>query len=52
MARAYCSKPALAAALVEHLLSQHPMRTGWVRGDAAYGNSSALRKAMQQRGLE
>ena len=49
-ARAYCSKPALAAALVDHLLDQGLVRADWVGGDAAYGNSPALRQALQQRG--
>ena len=49
-ARAYRSKPALAAALVEHLLGQGLVRADWVGGDAAYGNSPALRQALQQRG--
>ncbi|MGI4832620.1 MAG: IS701 family transposase [Janthinobacterium lividum] len=49
-ARAYRSKPALAAGLVEHLLGQGLVRADWVGGDAAYGNSPALRQALQQRG--
>ena len=49
-ARAYRSKPELAAALVEHLLGQDLVRADWVGGDAAYGNSPALRQALQQRG--
>ena len=49
-ARAYRSKPALAAALVEHLLGQGLVRADWVGGDAAYGNSPALRQALQQCG--
>lgn len=49
-ARSYRSKPALAAALVEHLLGQGLVRADWVGGDAAYGNSPALRQALQQRG--
>ena len=48
VARAYRSKPALAAALVEHLLGQGLVRADWVGGDAAYGNSPALRQALQQ----
>ena len=49
-AQAYRSKPALAAALVEHLLGQGLVRADWVGGDAAYGNSPALRQTLQQRG--
>ena len=49
-ARAYRSKPELAAALVEHLLGQGLVRADWVGGDAAYGNSPALRQVLQQRG--
>ena len=49
-ARAYRSKPELAAALVEHLLDQGLVRADWVGGDAAHGNSPALRQALQQRG--
>ena len=49
-ARTYHSKPALAAALVEHLLGPGLVRADWVGGDAAYGNSPALRQALQQRG--
>lgn len=48
--RPYRSKPALAQALVEHLLGQNLVRADWVGGDAAYGNSPALRQALQQRG--
>ncbi|MGI4734114.1 MAG: IS701 family transposase [Janthinobacterium lividum] len=44
--RGYRSKPALAAALV----AQDLVRADWVGGDAAYGNSPALRQALQQRG--
>lgn len=49
-ARVYRSKPLLAAALVDHLLGQGLVRADWVGGDAAYGNSPALRQALQQRG--
>ena len=49
-ARAYRSKPELAAALVKHLLGQGVVRADWVGGDAAYGNSPALRQALQQQG--
>ena len=48
--RPYRSKPELAAALVDHLLGQGLVRADWVGGDAAYGNSPALRQALQQRG--
>ena len=47
--RSYRSKPELAAALVEHLLGQGLVRAEWVGGDAAYGNSPALRQTLQQR---
>ena len=47
---AYRSKPELAAALVAHLLAPGLVRADWVGGDAAYGNSPALRQALQQRG--
>lgn len=47
--RGYRSKPALAQALVEHLLEQGLVQADWVGGDAAYGNSPALRAALQQR---
>ena len=47
-ARAYRSKSELAAALVKHLLGQGLVRADWVGGDAAYGNSPALRQALQQ----
>ncbi len=49
-ARTYRSKPALAAVLVDHLLGQGLVRANWVGGDAAYGNSPALRQTLQQRG--
>jgi SRSO17 transposase len=49
-AQAYRSKPELAAALVEHVLGQGLVRADWVGGDAAYGNSPALRQALQARG--
>ena len=49
-ARAYRSKPELAAALVEYLLDQGLVRADWVGGDATHGNSPALRQALQQRG--
>ncbi len=49
-AQAYRSKPELAAALVAQLLDQALVRADWVGGDAAYGNSPALRQALQQRG--
>jgi len=45
-ARAYRSKPEVAAALVEHVLGQRLVRADWVGGDAAYGNSPALRQAV------
>ena len=48
-ARTYRSKPELAAALVEHLLGQGLVRADWVGGDAAYGNSPALRQVLQAR---
>jgi SRSO17 transposase len=48
--RCYRSKPALAQALVEHLLGQGLVQADWVGGDAAYGNSPALRQALQARG--
>ena len=48
-ARAYRSKPELAAALVDHVLGQGLVRADWVGGDAAYGNSPALRQALQAR---
>ena len=47
--RAYRSKPELAAALVDHVLGQGLVRADWVGGDAAYGNSPALRQALQAR---
>ena len=46
----YRSKPELAAALVAHVLGPGLVRADWVGGDAAYGNSPALRRALQQRG--
>lgn len=49
-ARAYRSKPTLAAALGPHLLGPGQVRADWVGGDAAYGNAPALRQALQQRG--
>lgn len=33
-----------------HLLGQGLVQADWVGGDAAYGNSPALRQALQQRG--
>ena len=52
-ARAYRSKPELAAALVDHVLGQGLgqglVRADWVGGDAAYGNSPALRQVLQAR---
>jgi len=49
-ARPYRSKPALAAALVEHLLGHGLVQADWVGGDAAYGNAPALRQVLQERG--
>ena len=49
VARAYRSKPELAAALVDHVLGQGLVRADWVGGDAVYGNSPALRRALQAR---
>lgn len=49
-ARTYRTKPELAAALVAHVLGQNLVRADWVGGDAAYGNSPALRQALQARG--
>ena len=47
-ARPYRTKPELATALIGHLLGQGLVRADWVGGDAAYGNSPALRQALQQ----
>ncbi len=47
-ARPYRTKPELATALIGHLLGQELVRADWVGGDAAYGNSPALRQALQQ----
>jgi SRSO17 transposase len=47
--RAYRSKPALAADLVAHLLDGGRVQAAWVGGDAAYGNSSDLRQALEAR---
>jgi len=47
--RTYRSKPALAAALVEHLLDGGWVAADWVGGDAVYGNSPDLRQTLQAR---
>lgn len=47
--RAYRSKPALAADLVAHLLGGGRVQADWVGGDAAYGNSPELRRALEAR---
>jgi SRSO17 transposase len=46
-AQAYRTKPELAAALVKHLLGSGLVQADWVGGDAAYGNSPALRQALE-----
>ena len=43
----YRSKPTLAAELVKHLLGSGLVGTDQVGGDAAYGNSPALRQTME-----
>jgi SRSO17 transposase len=48
-AQAYRTKPELAAALVKRLLESGLVQADWVGGDAAYGNSPALRQALQSR---
>ena len=47
--RAYRTKPELAAELVKHLLGSGLVQADWVGGDAAYGNSPALRQALESR---
>ena len=49
-ARTYRTKPELAAALVERLLGGGLVQAEWVGGDAAYGNSPALRKTLEDSG--
>jgi SRSO17 transposase len=49
-ARPYPTKPELAVALVKHLLGLGVVRADWMGGNAAYGNSLALRQALQRQG--
>ena len=46
-AQVYRSKPELAVELVKHLLAKDLVKADWVGGDAAYGNSPALRQALE-----
>ncbi|AWM32644.1 transposase [Hymenobacter nivis] len=47
--QSYRSKPALAAELVKHLFGSGLAGTDWVGGDAACGNSPALRQTLEDR---
>jgi SRSO17 transposase len=47
--QAYRTKSELAAALVKYLMGSGLVRTDWVGGDAAYGNSPALRQVLENR---
>jgi len=48
-AQAYRTKPELAAELGKHLLGSGLVQADWVGGDAAYGNSPALRQTLESR---
>ena len=48
--QAYQSKTEQATALVEQLLGSGSVRADWVGGDALYGGSPGLRRALQARG--